>query len=1022
MAQGAQGGAAVMAARASSGNNSLLSTLVPGQISEARQYEKLMRFHDEVVGGLHPRIKPAHLPGKPAQGGGGGGQPPVFNVPIPTAPAAMQRAAKGVPVNGDRRAHNNFQSFQANLQRPPVNTAPSLPGLGGPSSPASGPSRPFGFGKPEINPVLLEKSDDLIKAELQLHRQRLERGLKEQMEQRRASHKASLQASEQLAEFDIADVLARALVLVQAASAPSTDDTAAQASANDSASGDSFDDNTFYSSQVDTPQSHQISRVPIQNESDDEQMRDGSPYEPELDPEPTIGNSQVQPATGPSQNLFGPSLIQHQPIPTTSIPAVALPQARNAELPGLSREASGANQGLRPPLANETSGSRGSVVGSGMESRSEESGNTGREQADRRDLARVNERLLNQALSRVDSPVVRAHDLSPVAPQPAHVSPLATARQSRLVSTDTVVHRATPAQVAALRMQPSAVSSPDSSPQGSRGAEKKKGKKKKRKAAQLAAEAAAVASAASPYIKPEPRSASPMIAPSYDRPNKRQRQSQNQNTQFNGEQRYGQPTESEDGYQERYPPPNTHREERVVDYVREDEMRPRNDTQPLLIASQRYERVYYDGTRPAPPPAPGSPGAYSTRYVNREVRNDDGRQAPSSPRVYPTQYVSREVRTVRPVSHAVESSFGDSTTYYGDARTASRMSTRPPVYRERSQSLGAHERPSPAMPPPQAAPTRIIVDAFGREYLEPPRSATTLRDGLAPESRGADPERIYERVPPPRSISRRPDIFEDDGVKYRPASPAYAAHRRVVTQPEFAVSDRIYRERGQPDHSMAPPATPASEFLPPGTRILESRHTGESQGGYIVRSASTRPTEPPRGYTTRPVEPVRYDGAAGYDTRTAEEPPRDYYAVRAGSVRPTDGVRYEIPVAYERRIGDEREYTAIRSASVRPAEPIRYEIARDYGSRLSSTRPSELPVHDYTASGHRDQRDMQPLAPISASRAYSVLPPDAPQGQAVRRDYSVQPLGEQQRFYGRPPPLLNDEVIFLDRPPRELYR
>ncbi len=41
----------------------------------------------------------------------------------------------------------------------------------------------------------------MIKAEMQLHRQRVERGLKEQIEQRRASHKASVQASEQLAEF-----------------------------------------------------------------------------------------------------------------------------------------------------------------------------------------------------------------------------------------------------------------------------------------------------------------------------------------------------------------------------------------------------------------------------------------------------------------------------------------------------------------------------------------------------------------------------------------------------------------------------------------------------------------------------------------------------------------------------------------------------------------------------------------------------------------------------------------------------
>ncbi|KAA8571886.1 hypothetical protein EYC84_001838 [Monilinia fructicola] len=44
----------------------------------------------------------------------------------------------------------------------------------------------------EINPILLEKSDDLIKAEIQLQRQRLERALREQMDQHRLAQKALL--------------------------------------------------------------------------------------------------------------------------------------------------------------------------------------------------------------------------------------------------------------------------------------------------------------------------------------------------------------------------------------------------------------------------------------------------------------------------------------------------------------------------------------------------------------------------------------------------------------------------------------------------------------------------------------------------------------------------------------------------------------------------------------------------------------------------------------------------------------
>src|ERR1700722_3918033 len=73
--------------------------------------------------------------------------------------------------------------------------------------------------KSEINPILLEKSDDLIKAEIQLQRHRLERALREQVEQRRLSLKASLQTSESLPDFDLSDVLSKALTIVHPSTA-----------------------------------------------------------------------------------------------------------------------------------------------------------------------------------------------------------------------------------------------------------------------------------------------------------------------------------------------------------------------------------------------------------------------------------------------------------------------------------------------------------------------------------------------------------------------------------------------------------------------------------------------------------------------------------------------------------------------------------------------------------------------------------------------------------------------------------
>ncbi len=142
---------------------------------------------------------------------------------------------------------------------------------------------------------------------------------------------------------------------------------------------------------------------------------------------------------------------------------------------------------------------------SSQESRdaSGESGNTDNEQSnDERRPERPGHPLLNAALAQRDSPLVRAHNLSPIAPQPAHISPLASGAH---------------AQVAALRRDlPATASSPESSSHGNKRAEKRNKQKKKRKATDVV----------TPYIKPEPISPEPMSAPALARPQKRQRQVQ----------------------------------------------------------------------------------------------------------------------------------------------------------------------------------------------------------------------------------------------------------------------------------------------------------------------------------------------------------------------------------------------------------------------------------------------------------------------------------------------------------------
>lgn len=947
-----------------SANALLMATLKPEERHELEQYEKILRFRDEVVSGKHPRIKPTHV-GKPTNGTG-----PVPPANVSAASAGQAPGGAKPAVNGNRAMTDNFQAYQANLKKPAVNLGGNVSGLGSLSNTSSEQSKP----KVEINPILLEKSDDLIKAEIQLQRQRIERSLREDVEQRRVSQKGALQPSEQPADFDIADVLAKALILVQANAAQTTDDTVANASA----SGDSFDDNTFYSSQHGTPDSHhQLARVP--NESEDEQMRDGSPYEPELDVEPVAVPAE-QPKlaipSAPTAPTNFPIANAQQQVQSASSTASSVPQPFNVNVPGTSSAATSVSRAARQFPPSEAVSSRDS----GPASRSEESTQTGKERgAGSRDLSRVNEQLLRQALGpEGGSPVVRAHNLSPFAPQPSRVSPLPTATlEPPIALSETGGRRATPppAQgVAALRKQPSAVSSPESSPHGGeRPGEKKNKKKKKRKADRLAE-----AAAASPYIKPEPRSPSPMSAPQYTRPAKRQKQGQQQQGPDYDDARYGQQGPVEGAYQERLQP-RVQREERVVGYEREIDPRPRLEGEPLL-ATPRYERVYYDDPR-----APLSGG-----------------RLPGSPGMHPSPYGPREVRVApRNVIYDVPPAEDG---YYRDVRAASRMSVRPTAYRERSRSPVAYERVAqPMAPPPRVPATRIVVDAFGREYIEPPRPQSVVAER---------PEIVYARPPPPRAVTRRPEGYDDEVMVYEPTSPAgYAPQRRVIAQPEYVTPEhRVYRERAYSTHPLGPPA---GDYVPSRLRV-EGRPVVEMPQEYIVRPGSVRP----------PMEPApRYESVAAYDER-----PREYYGGRAASVRPVaEAVRYEAapPLGYERRMGGEpslREYATIRSASVRPTmDAPRYEIRGDYGARMGSVQP-EMAGREYQGRQEIRREVMQPPPLPVGGRAYSVFPPEQPPAQVMRGDGGG--YGDE-RYYARAPPVQqeDDEVVYLDRPPmRDTYR
>lgn len=933
-----------------------------------KECQKIIKLRDEVLAGAHPRIKmTAHLVATKQAINDSRGPVPLSGVaavssgmtaPVkvpPTGPKSKQKQnAKLARANGHAKAAigtigphsqtaSNTHSFNVNSQQSVATTKSSfahLPGLnsyssagtisssmaGVPTGPRADIARRIDDGAAgvQFDPILLTKSEDLIKAEIQLQRRRLESALGDQVQQQRAAAKAS-HANEALADFVLAEVLMKALQLVQSSAPPQTDpNLAANTSGADSESADG--NSTFYSSKHDTPESHMTHLVAdLEEDVEDAEIGEGSPYEPpmvmEASPVPLQPLASVLP---PSTSIKPPVTQyrseQHHALATQPNNCTSTTFTREGEAAGITSGARG-DIGVSMEIISSQE--------SGEASSSRDSRDAGQDQSVGQErLQSVTQHLIEHSFGRQQAPILRAHNLSPIAPQPAHVSPLATSRQPPpgvLAQRDVPQVQATPAQIVALRNDQSNGSSPESSPSGKPGKKGKKGKKRK-------AERMAATNATSPYIKPEPRSPSPINVPQFSRPNKRLRHGQGQ-----------QPTQEIDGVVESAHPPHSYPSR----YYRDDRgpahdsplgQHVRQDSRPIVLTeASRYEREYRDDRRPVE----------TVRYIRRV-----------SPGAHSYPYAGTEVRTMRSVSHApVERSYP-----HYEAREPARTVARSGLDRDRSRSpIMVDELPHTPMGPPQLPTTRVVVDEFGREYIDPsprpepvvirrsvaPRpvyadhdeyydsgrpTARIIRRSVAPASASiyGEPEVVYERAPPARAASTMPGSNRyDEEVMYRgPASPAgYATSRRVVTRAEYAPEYRYYRER---DYASGP---------------------SQSGGYYEMRSTQPRP----------PVE----------------EQPREYI---------------------------------IRSTTVRPEMTARQEVMR-----TASVRPEPVPG-DYGAPIHLDA--MPPPQP----RAYSVrpmAPPPVPQQpQYVRQwpEYDVRPTYGEQEARGD-----DSGVTYVDAP-REVYR
>ncbi|KAH7313076.1 hypothetical protein BKA65DRAFT_517231 [Rhexocercosporidium sp. MPI-PUGE-AT-0058] len=788
------------------------ASLTAEALREILEYERIVQFRDAVLAGTHPRIKiPPHLAGKQISRGISS---PNSATPRPNLSTPATRTTPG------SRTEDSTSFFN----RSPIN-----------SRLTSGAHVPKSS-KSEINPILLEKSDDLIKAEIQLQRQRLERGLRDQIEQQRIAAKALLQTSESLPNFDISEVLSKALAIVHPSTAPEVEPSAAAS--------DSFDENTFYSSQHDTPELSS----PVRAQKDKAELQSQSVSLLDHRPERYSAQNQVEDS---EVVMTGTSLHNDN-----NLAMQARTQLQHSQL---QNSTSKPREQRTEPVNSESSSSSGDAIST----RAQGTVNT------------TTRDLLKQAFDNIPtSPLVRAHNLSPIAPQPARVSPLATARNPPILREHAAVDEIQPAQVSTLRNQPTGVSSTDSSPKGTKASDKKKEKEKKKRK-RKGKETAGTPD--SPYIKPEPRSPSPYtaVAP-LPRPQKRQRQS----GQYAAELNYDEPgPEPVEEVRERVPE-QQYREVRAPRIVEREEVRYEPEYRRVEPAYRRVEREEEVGYRRVD-------GQYERR--------------PQSP-IFALPYAPGEVRQVRAASHAVvERRAYDEPRYVREPVV--RASVRPDADRERSRSPIIRERRSPISMAPPRQSMRIVMDEFGRKYYEPLPP---------PPTRYHEPEIVYGRAPMRAVSSRVPAEFEEDGIVYRRASPPPVIPRRVVTQPEYAIPPppeyRSYRQR---EYSVRP--TPMG---PPGE-------------GYIqIRSRQLTPEDGRREYIPRGSaypEPVRYEIPREYTRMQSvrpEGPPREYAASvrpearrelvpqsqREYSVRPMDPPLVAIPQS-------QREY------SVRPVDP-----------------------------------------------------------------------------------------------------
>lgn len=647
--------------------------------------------------------------------------------------------------------------------------------------------------KSGIDPVLLTKSEDLIRAETQLKRQRIERQLKDTADQRR--HTPFFKNQEDMAPlYGLTETFEKALELVKPISGlkpPANAHTAAS---------DSFDENSYYSSQA-----------------NDWSSEEGSPKKKATGPASSAPLSK--------QHLVGIELDDKQLQHVQTLEHHDTEALYDAE-----REDS---EEYSPPDANAFSGPDADADAMDLDDGKWHIQQPSVIQLS--DDADSSEFVPQEAhVASPQAPVVNSHLSQLAAPQPARVSPLTLAKPPGLTQSQTSYPSAPVSQLpaspyayqssSAFRQQfesddstTSPRNSTQTSPVGAFKKQRGKGKKRKREADREAREARKSrlkpsAPSPEPYIKPEPVSPPPFAAPAALQPSRTRPYQMPPDVEIV-------PSPRQAYYQEP-PPPHPPTAHYGMDAVSSPTVirvsSPAGHARPRR-ADQDLRRVasLHAAHRPMSPTARiSSPAGYRTvsqPFPERAPRY--GEEVMRTPQV---QYMRSE-RSVTPPH----------------LRAASMM----------------------APPPPPPPARRIVVDQYGHRYYANEPEAQ-LRMSVAPQLR-PESEMMYERAPSRQSVvyASQPaqSVYEDEhGMRMPPPPPP--PMRRVVEQAEGAPTDyRAYRQR---EYSRAPePQYYREDAVGP----VYIRDAPGPRASVYPPEPATPVGYAPRAYSVHPeMEPVRY--------------------------------------------------------------------------------------------------------------------------------------------------------------------